>query len=89
MIIGTQRTSGRTLDIDSDLDWRRSHKTPLIGYSAESGEMFNVKVIENFETFPQSTNMPSYDQRFGGYGHWKLEKVSVLDRSNCLGNFGL
>jgi hypothetical protein len=26
--------------------------------------------------------MPSYDQRFRSYGHWKLEKVSVLDRSN-------
>jgi hypothetical protein len=46
-------------------------------------------VIDNFETFLESTNMPSYDQRFRSYGHWKLEKVSVLDRSNCLANFGL
>jgi hypothetical protein len=45
------------------------------------------KVIDNFETFPESTNTPSYDQRFMSYGHWNLEKVSVLDRSNCLANF--
>jgi hypothetical protein len=51
MIIGTQRTSGRTLDTDSDSDRRRSRKTLLIGNSAESGEMSNVKVIENFDTF--------------------------------------
>jgi hypothetical protein len=52
MIIGTQRTSGRTLDTDSDSDRRRSRKTLLIGNSAEPGEMSNVKVIENFDTFP-------------------------------------
>jgi hypothetical protein len=38
-------------------------------FSVESGEMNNVKVIENFDTFPESANMPSYDQRFGSYGH--------------------
>jgi hypothetical protein len=34
-------------------------KTPLIEYGAESGEMSNVKVIENFDTFPESINTPS------------------------------
>jgi hypothetical protein len=49
--------------------------------------MSNVKVIENFETFLESTNMPSYDQRFKSYGHWKLEEASVLDRSGYLVKF--
>jgi hypothetical protein len=33
--------------------------------------------------------MPSYDQRFRSYGHWKLEEASVLDRSGCLVKFGV
>jgi hypothetical protein len=49
--------------------------------------MSNVKVRYNFETFPESINMPSYDQRFRRYGHWKLEEVLVLDRSGCVANF--
>jgi hypothetical protein len=49
--------------------------------------MSDVKVIENFETFPERTNMPSYDQRFRSYGHWKLEEASVLDRSGYLVKF--
>jgi hypothetical protein len=61
----------------------------MIGYGAESGEIHNVKVIENFETFPKSANTPSSDQQFKSYGHWKLGKVSVLDGLNCLDNFGL
>jgi hypothetical protein len=28
--------------------------------------------------------MLSYNQRFRSYGHWNLEKVSVLERSNYL-----
>jgi hypothetical protein len=72
MIIGTQCTRGRILSTDSDLDRRRSRKTPLIGYGADSGERSNVKVIENFETFLESTNMPLSDQRFRNYGNWKL-----------------
>jgi hypothetical protein len=51
--------------------------------------MSNVKVIENFKTFSESTNMPSYDQRFRSYGHWKLEETSVLDRSGRLDKLGL
>jgi hypothetical protein len=31
-----------------------------------------MKVIENFETFSESINTPSYDQRFGSYVHCKL-----------------
>jgi hypothetical protein len=41
----------------------------LIGYGAESGEMPNVKEIGNFETFPESANTPSSDQRFWSYDH--------------------
>jgi hypothetical protein len=51
--------------------------------------MSNIKVIENFETFPESTNMPSYAQQFRSYGHWKLEEASVLDRSGYLVKFGV
>jgi hypothetical protein len=51
--------------------------------------MSNVKLIDNFETVPESTNMPSCDQRFKSYGHCKLEDVSILDRSNCPDKFGL
>jgi hypothetical protein len=69
MIVGTQCTSGRTMNTDSYFYWRRSRKTPLIGYGAESGEMSNVKVIENFETFLERTNTSSSDQWFRSYGH--------------------
>jgi hypothetical protein len=31
-----------------------------------------MKVIENFETFLKSMNMPSYDQQFRSYDHCKL-----------------
>jgi hypothetical protein len=31
--------------------------------------------------------MPSYDQRFRSYGHWKLKEASVLDRSGYLVKF--
>jgi hypothetical protein len=29
----------------------------------------NIKVIDNFETFPESTNMSSSDQQFRSYDH--------------------
>jgi hypothetical protein len=48
MSIGMPCTSGGTLITDSDLDRLRSRKTLLIGHSAESGKMHNMKVIENF-----------------------------------------
>jgi hypothetical protein len=67
MIIGTQCTSERTLNADSDLDWRRSRKILLTEYGAESGDRHNTKVIENFYTFPESINTPSYHQRFRCY----------------------
>jgi hypothetical protein len=31
-----------------------------------------MKVIENFEIFPERTNTPSYDQWLRSYGHCKL-----------------
>jgi hypothetical protein len=55
-----------------DLDWQRSRKILLIEYGAESGEMSNVKVIDNFENSPESTNTLSSDQRLGSYGPWNL-----------------
>jgi hypothetical protein len=50
--------------------------------------MHNTKVIENFETFPERTNMSPSDKGVKSYGHWNLEKASVLGRSNWLANFG-
>jgi hypothetical protein len=50
--------------------------------------MHNKKVIENFETFPERTNTSPSDKWVKSYGHWKLEKESVLGRSNWLANFG-
>jgi hypothetical protein len=72
MIIETQYTSGITLNTDSDLDWRWSRKTLLTEFGAESGKMHNLKVIQNFETFLESMNMPSYDQQFRSYDHCNL-----------------
>jgi hypothetical protein len=43
--------------------------TLLTENGAESGNMHNMKVIENFETFPESTNMPPSDQQFRSYDH--------------------
>jgi hypothetical protein len=33
-------------------------------------------VIENFETFPESINMPSYNQQFRSYDHCKLGDIA-------------
>jgi hypothetical protein len=54
-------------------------------------KMHNMKVIENFEAFPESTNTPSSDQQFRSYDHCKLEGVLeiISNRSNCLDKFGL
>jgi hypothetical protein len=51
MIVGTQYTSKRTLNTDSDLDWRRSHKTLMTEHDTKSGKIVNIKVIVIFETF--------------------------------------
>jgi hypothetical protein len=34
--------------------------------------MHNMRVIENFEPFPESTNTPPSNQRFRSYDHCKL-----------------
>jgi hypothetical protein len=52
MIIGTQCTSGRTLNTDADSDSRRFRKTFLTEFGVESGEIPNIKVIDIFETLP-------------------------------------
>jgi hypothetical protein len=44
----------------------------LTEHGAGSGKKYNIKVIENFESFPESINTPSYHQRFRSYGHCKL-----------------
>jgi hypothetical protein len=41
----------------------------LTEIGTESGKVHNRKVIENFETLPESINTPSSDQRFMSYGH--------------------
>jgi hypothetical protein len=38
----------------------------------ESEEMHNMKVIDNFDTFPVRISTPSYDQWFRSYDHCKL-----------------
>jgi hypothetical protein len=57
---------------------------------AESGQMHNMKVIENFGTFPKRENTPSYDQRFMSYDHCKLGGVAgnswFLDRAGISTN---
>jgi hypothetical protein len=73
MIVGTQCTSGKkALNTDSDSDRRRSCKTLLTEFGAEPIEMHITKVIENLKTFPESINIPSYDQQFRSYDHCKL-----------------
>jgi hypothetical protein len=54
------------------MDFQRCRKTLLTENGAESGKMHNIKVIENFETFLESTNTPSYNQWFRSYNHCKL-----------------
>jgi hypothetical protein len=51
--------------------------------------MHNIKVIDNFESFPESINTPSYNQQFMSYDHCKLE-VAVrnqfwIDQTNWTG----
>jgi hypothetical protein len=57
---------------DSDSDQRRSRKTWLHENGAESGNLLNTKMIDNFDTFPKGTNTPSYAQQFRSYDHCKL-----------------
>jgi hypothetical protein len=72
MIVGTQCTSGRTLNTDSDSDWQRSRKALLTEFGAESGEMNNTKVVDNFDIFIESIDTPSYDQQIISYDLCKL-----------------
>jgi hypothetical protein len=39
---------------------------------AESGEMHNTKVVDNFYIFPKSIDTPSYDQWFRSYDLYNL-----------------
>jgi hypothetical protein len=56
----------------SDLDRRRSRKTRLRENGAESGKLLNNKVIDNFDTFLETTNTLSYAKRFKSYGNCNL-----------------
>jgi hypothetical protein len=47
-------------------------QTLLTEIGVGSGEMHNIKLIDNFETFLESINTPSHDQRFRSYDHCKL-----------------
>jgi hypothetical protein len=40
--------------------------------------MHNIKVMENFETFPENICTPSYDQWFSSYDHCKLGEGVLL-----------
>jgi hypothetical protein len=50
-----------------------------------------MKIVDNFETFPNSINTPSYGPRIRGSDLRKLgcSLNSVLDRSRYLGKFGI
>jgi hypothetical protein len=61
------KPSRQHVNSDSDSNRRRSRKTLMSEIDAESGKLLNTKVIENFETFPESINTPSYDQHFRSY----------------------
>jgi hypothetical protein len=64
----------------------------LTKFGVESGEMHNIKVIYNLETFPESIHTPSYDQWFGSYDHRKLGSAAenpFPDRSSYLNKIGL
>jgi hypothetical protein len=67
VIVGTQRTSGRILNTNSDSNWWWSRETLLTEFGVESGEMNNTKLVDNFDIFPDSTDTPSYDQWIRSY----------------------
>jgi hypothetical protein len=93
MVVGTQCTSEKTLNTDSDLDWRWSRKTLLTEFGVESGDMNNTKVVDNFDIFPESLDTSSYDQRFSSYDPWKSRGAagnsSFLDRLTWTDSFGI
>jgi hypothetical protein len=41
--------------------------------------MYNVKVIDNFETFPESINTFPSDQQFKSYDHCKLRVLLEIN----------
>jgi hypothetical protein len=43
--------------------------------------MHNMKVIDNFETFPESIDAPSYDQQFRSYDHCNFGGGGVAGNS--------
>jgi hypothetical protein len=47
----------------------------LTKFGVESGEINNTTVVDNFDIFPESTSMPSYNQWFRSYD---LCKYGVL-----------
>jgi hypothetical protein len=92
MLVGTQCTSGRIWNTDSDLDWRQSRETQLNEFGAESGKMHNMEVMENFDIFIEIIDTPSYDQWFRSYGRCKLGvllKFPLSGQVNYLDEFGL
>jgi hypothetical protein len=51
-------------------------------------KLLNTKVIDNFDTFPKSTNTPSYAQRFRSYGHCKLGRRIRFGQIKLSGQIG-
>jgi hypothetical protein len=54
---------------DSVFSEQQYRKTLLTVVGMESGKVNNTKVIDNFETFPESINTPSSNVRFRSYSH--------------------
>jgi hypothetical protein len=98
--LGENFSTGKLIKKDVDagqwifvLDRNGIQRLVINTYGAESGEMTNVKVIENFETFPESTNMPSYNQRSlevgGGVSFRQIRLYAELDMSHIVRYHGI
>jgi hypothetical protein len=44
--------------------------------------MNNIKVVDNFDIFPESIDTPSYDQGFQNYDLWKLSVATEISDFN-------
>jgi hypothetical protein len=44
----------------------------LTEFGAGSEEMSNIKMVDNFDIFPESIDTPSYDQQIRSYDLYKL-----------------
>jgi hypothetical protein len=60
VVVHLSKTREKQINISS-IEWRQQTKTLLTETGVELGKAHNMKVIDNFETFPKSINMLPYD----------------------------